>query len=1342
MVQNYIRLITCCSLFFLAAVVCGQDQISFGELTITDGLSQNCGISIAQDSTGYLWIATQDGLNKYDGNEFTVYPFIFDDITRPGYSHLGKVYVDRDNNIWSIPSSRIPHRLDVASGHFVPVPVTQHASVIYQDRQGAYWVGTYSDGLLHVPPDGDFANVRQVIDVRETIYALAESDSELLAATDNGILAIDSQNRSARDTLRETLVDGPVQASFSTIAIDREGRQWFGTYGRGLYFRNEGETFLSDTAELPLSLPLPADLNILSLFVDSQNRLWIGTYGKGLYLIELDSYRTRHFMADKYDPKALHYNDILSIYEDYTGTIWFGTDGAGLSFYDEYLEKFNSITNYQVPRNIHVDVVRAITTDADGSVWVGTSGHGLMQYFPGANSWAKYSTEDPPGTRLTSDRIMSLYADVSSGDLWIGTQGGGLNILGPDGSVQTYGGSRPDTGYPVTIWSIFKDSQARVWLGTRENGLVQFEKETGPVRIFDSSPGRQGPRVSDNIRVIEEDLGGNLWLGTDSEGLIRLHPDTGEIKVFREGSGPNTLSNDMIKSLYFSREDGVLWIGTYGGGLNALDTRQEKFYHYSTEDGLANNVIYAILPDAQNNLWLSSNRGITRFSPGKSPGEKPTITNYTNYEGLATEFNTGAYHIDRRGNLYFGGLEGLYWFKPSEIQENTRLPKTAITGMQVANEPYPMAPDTRFRHFQNTLTFTFSSLQYALPEKNQYQYRLVNYDQEWIQAGNNNFARYSFLPPGDYEFQVKSSNYDGVWNPKPARFAFSIAPPWYLTPLAKAIYLILFLSGVFAIYWYLKWRLRMKLNLQLQEEEALRLQRLNEFKSKLYTDISHEFRTPLTLISGPVDAKLGAGGLSDADHANFSMIKRNTNRLMALVDQMLHLAKLEKGKLKLKVTPGDLEGFLGVLASSFRYRCEQKDISYQVHIGPMPGAWFDEDIVEKIVTNLLSNAVKYCSTGGEVRFRAEGQGGTVCLRVENSVEDFAEGDLGKLFNRFYQQDEYSEGIGVGLSLVKQLVALYQGEVDVRLEEASDLIAFQVTLPMARDLFPDAQIVDANTKEEHPAPDAISSTIDLASDKGGADEAKSDLPLILVVEDHREVRQFLASVWKGKYQVLEAENGAEGVEKALEIVPDLIISDVRMPVRDGIELCNTLKTDQRTSHIPIILLTAGSGEEHELKGLQSGADDFVTKPFKLRLLERRVQNLIDTRRALRSRYSQELVLKAKDIAITPTDEVFLEKVQQVMDDQLSDAGFNAGKFASAVGMSRMQLHRKLTAITGLSTTEFIRSQRLKQAIRILKNSDATVNEVAYTVGFNTPSYFIKCFKETYGKTPVEYSRAAD
>jgi len=1333
---NFTRILSS-TLFFVICIneACSQSQITFRQLSIKAGLSQNSAVSISQDSTGYLWIATQDGLNRYDGKKFVYFPYSFVDITKPDYSNLGKVYTDRRGELWIIPLDRIPRKLHPETQTFEPIPGIDDASVVYQDKNFNLWFGTYSSGLFCLKNDSEYVNLEILpSNLNGTIFNIVEDSSgDLLLASEHSIIRFNSHTGEHNKLSPESLVNGLIEANFSDIVFDKTGRQWIATYGDGLYFKEENENNFNRISKFSFSDPLPNDLNILDLYLDSKDRLWIATYGRGLYMINFPRQKIDHFIAEKQNPRALHYNDILCIYEDYTGTIWLGTDGAGLSFYDEYLEKFNSFINFQTPENINIDVVRAITVDQEKRVWIGTSGKGLTQFDPLSNSWQTFTTNANSTNNIASDRIMSLLVDEEN-DLWIGTQGEGLNIYDSNDKFIHYTEDTSILLSAETIWAIFEDSRNRVWLGTREKGLIQFDKKKGEVKYLKDQLLHKNNLSGNNIRVITEGKKGQLWLGTETDGIVLFDTEQESFISFKEKNETNSLSNNNIKSLYYS-PDNILWIGTNGGGLNALDLNSEKFYHFTVEDGLANNVIYAIMPDSNGNLWLSSNKGITRFTKGSNLGASPEIVNYTNYDGLATEFNTGAYFKDVDGHLYFGGLDGFYWFKPDKIKVNNILPKTSITSLEVLNELYPIKKGLTLGHTQNTLTFTFSSMQYALPEKNNYQYKLVNYDEDWVHAGNNNFARYSYLPPGDYELLVKSSNYDGIWNETPARFPFKIAFPWYWNPIAKLIYFLLFLWAAYGVYSYFKWRWKMKLDLELKDEEASRLQKLNDFKSKLYTDISHEFRTPLTLISGPVDAKLSEGNLSDRDFESFSMIKRNTNRLLTLVDQLLNMAKLEKGKLSLKVKEGNLGFFIGAIASSFKLKAAQKNIDYQINIDKLQDCMYDEDAIEKILTNLLTNALKYCPDNGLCEFNASRENSTVAISVENKVENLSEIEVDRLFTRFYQKDEYAEGIGVGLSLVKELVNLYRGEVLVRMED-HDMIQFKVILPIERELFESAEILNTPKVNKELTGPATKVGLNKYSDTVSK-KTKEKLPLILIVDDHKEIRDFLKSAWDKKYHLYEAENGKSGIEKALEIIPDLIVTDVRMPILDGIELCNILKTDERTSHIPIILLTAGQGDENELKGLQSGADDFVTKPFKLKILEKRVDNLIETRNALRSRYSQEFILKAKDIAITPTDEIFLNRVQRLLDEQLSNPDFNATAFSRKVGMSRMQLHRKLMAHTGLSTTAFIRSQRLKQAIHILQTSDASINEVAYSVGFNTPSYFIKCFKETFSKTPAEY-----
>ncbi len=521
----------------------------------------------------------------------------------------------------------------------------------------------------------------------------------------------------------------------------------------------------------------------------------------------------------------------------------------------------------------------------------------------------------------------------------------------------------------------------------------------------------------------------------------------------------------------------------------------------------------------------------------------------------------------------------------------------------------------------------------------------------------------------------------------------------------------------------------------LIEKEKNEAVEMSALKAKLYADISHEFRTPLTLISGPIDSILSTNEFTETELENFAMIKRNTNRLSSLVNQLLDLAKLDAGNFKLHPLKGNLSLFLSTIVKSFEFEARKKEISFNVNISPIQNSWYDEDVIEKIATNLLSNALKYCPKNGICNFEVKKQDETIFINISNTTNNLNQDELTNLFDRYYQKDEFAEGTGIGLSLVNELVKLCDGKISVNLED-DQLIHFIIQLPLLYETFNTKQDLK-KVNENLSSIEIIKTEEELIKEKEFKINRKNELPILLIVEDHVEVRQFIKQSFQHKYQIFEVENGKEGIEKAIEIIPDIILSDVRMPICNGIELCNTLKTNILTSHIPIILLTAGIGEENTLIGLKSGADEFIEKPFKFRILDAKISNLIEVRKRIRKKFQQDFLLKTSEIGYEPTEEIFLNKIQEILDNELSNPDFNAINFAKKMNISRMQLHRKLNTYTGLSTTAFIRSQRLKQAIHLLKNSKIAISEVAYLVGFNTPSYFIKCFKDSYQMTPSEF-----
>ncbi|WP_194777824.1 hybrid sensor histidine kinase/response regulator transcription factor [Pararhodonellum marinum] len=1301
-------------------IVFPQAELSFRQLSVNEGLSQNSAVSVSQDRDGYLWIATQEGLNRYDGREILFYDKKFADITQESHLQLGKVYADSQNRIWIIPDSSVPELFHPEERVFYPVEGIKAASCIFEDIQGNIWIGTFS-GQLFKWNEAIRSIEMSWTDPSKEIMDIGLYDEDHLLLTFKDGIAIWQVHTQLITFLELPQINN---IHFSCSQRDSNGNIWVGTLNAGLWILEKGN-------HIPVPIPKVFKEKenrteikmVLDIVEDSKGNIWVATYGNGLEKYNLNEKSFDNFTYSKQNPRSLHYNDVLCVYEDYTGTLWFGTDGGGLSFHDKFLEKFNFFLNQQVPENINIDVVRAIFVDENENIWIGTSGKGLTFYDSKTQTWKTYTETKDNQNHIASNRVMSLWGD-GNGKIWIGYQEEGLSILDLNtGIFNHYNGQSPVKLQANTIWKIYEDESGNRWLATRNDGLIQFDPQKGIIRHFLHDPNDPTSIPGNNIRTLEKGSNGELWIGTENQGIARLDIESGSFQSFKHEEGnKKTISSNNIKSLYFDGKS-TLWIGTNGHGVNVLDVNTVESFRISTQEGLANDVIYGILPDDSGNLWLSSNKGITKITLQAMKSPSYAITNYTNYDGLATEFNTGAYFKDHDGSLYFGSIEGFYWFNPDDILLNETPPKTVVTGLFVFDKSVEISEEIFFKHHENTLTINIASLVFSSPSKNEFLYKLENHDANWIHSGNNNQARYTNLSPGTYKFLAKSSNYDGIWSDEPVSLSFTILPPWYLSWWAKLGYATCITLALIWIYKYLKWRWQVNFMLKMKEDETKRLVEIDKFKTNLFTNISHEFRTPLTLISGPIERLI-----SQSDNPIFksqlNLIKQNSQRLLHLVDQLLEVSKIKSGKHELKIQKGNLGLLLQSIVANFFYFAAEKNMRLNTDIPLMTEVWFDADKIEKIVSNLIQNALKHGKIGSEVLLTGQIMDNQFYLTVKNqTVKKYDKEEINQLFDKFYKPYSKAEGFGIGLPLVKDLVEINQGEINLILEDQA-FFEVQVRIPVDKFAFRPEQILE----EE----------LDLLPVEDGMPaEIKEDAPLVLVIEDNDKVRSFILNELQPYYKILEASDGKEGLFIAMKKIPDLILSDVMMPEMDGIELCQKLKNDEKTSHIPIILLSAKSDEENILKGLEVGADDYMLKPFGIKQLLVRIQKLIELRKNLRIRYSAKARITPNEIAITSTDEKFLNKIQSIVDDDLGDTTFTVDQFCKKLGMSRMQLHRKLTALTGLSTSAFIRDQRLRLAIQRLEKSGESISEIAYAVGFSSPSYFIKCFKETYHMTPSEY-----
>lgn len=928
-------------------------------------------------------------------------------------------------------------------------------------------------------------------------------------------------------------------------------------------------------------------------------------------------------------------------------------------------------------------------------------------------------------TILNTRNISSIYK--SENGIWAGDIFGIVYFIDNEFKVTSFPLVENNTEL-LKIFGIVEDKNGYLWISSwRGIHLLNKKGEIIKNFILDSNS------EIDELKAIQIhiDKDDDLWVITAGNGVYKIPHITdvssGKTKLkykqyLHKTSDKSSLNSNVLYELHEDKM-GNIWLGS-DYGINKYNKEADVFEGLEIDGELFDKKTMAIETDNNGFLWISTIRsGIYVYNPSKNE-----LVNFNQNDGLISDaclFTSSAFFNNK---LYFGTDQGVQIINPNyftlpAIDKGPIITDLKIYGENEENLFNPLIKNQKVILKQNQTDFKihFSLPDYRFPEKLNYYYKLNTASNVWRKAENNT-ASFTNLKQGDYQFLVKAAYQSNTDTPI-STFRIKVTPPWYNTWWAY-LGLATFFSSLFYLYYFLR------LKQQITNTKLKGIKELAKAKSIFFANISHEFRTPLTLISGPIERQLSKPEISKADKEEFNLILRNSKRLLNLVDQLLDLSKVESKKLKLNISKGNLSYFLTELVSAFKHKALDKNIDFSYKIKPLTSAWFDKDIIEKIVTNLLSNAIKYTPKNGRIHIDTSISENQVIIKVTNNGNIITEDNLSKLFQRFYQANKTSEGVGIGLALVKELTNIYHGSISVHTINQDD-IQFTVMLPYEKEYFDKSEIYDVEPTISN---DYNDESINLVQSKPNS---KRDLPLILIVEDDADIRHFIKSIFKNDYIIFESKNGQEGIEKAFKTIPDIIISDVMMPLKNGFELCKTLKEDEKTSHIPIILLTAKTGEENEIAGLNTGADDYIAKPFSAKKLVVRVEKLIELRKKLRHRYQQNIIQLPEDIAITPTDEKFLNRIETLFKTHLTDPSFNAENFSKAMGMSRMQLHRKLIAITGLPTTAFIRSQRLKIAMQLLKTSDATVSEVAYTSGFNTVSYFIKSFKEIYGKTPSEY-----
>ncbi|MDP4210490.1 MAG: two-component regulator propeller domain-containing protein [Bacteroidota bacterium] len=1313
--------------------------LNFDNFTIESGLSNNVIHYIFQDKKGWMWFGSSQGLNKFDGYKFTC----FNQNPANPQSLDGKlvrsILEDTQGSLWVGTEkgglNKFNREKETFTHFYEPFQnftlKGKSVNIIRQDRKGMLWLGT-NKGLVQFDPDGKIIAVFSHQDKNNN--SLINNDVKVIQfdpfgnlwiGTKSGLDIFNPATRTFRHVIYSSTMPGD---EIQTIFRNDDGQMWVGTFKQGIFIINpltlKSKQFIIDpTSE--------RGYTVRSIIKDKQGKYWIGTRG-GLYIYSGETGKYSFFSHDDREAESLCHNSIMDIFQDAKGDIWIATR-SGISYAvseKQVFRKYKALPHDN--RYLNNNELYAFWMDGQGKLYIGTEEGGINVLNCAAGTFSYIMHDKNNSGSLSKNCVKALLGD-NAGNLWAGTYMGGINVINLKTGHITQYQNQPGNDKSLShnmVWALYLDPQNNMWVGT-EIGLDRFDTQTNSfVHYNNIVKGQQ-------VIWIKSDSQNDLWVSTN-DNLMIYNQTTHQTRRY------NIRSRMMLEDKH-----GRFWLTTLDKGLAQFDKNKGIVKFYDQSKGIANNQSYGLIEDNAGYFWISTINGLSRFNP-----EKETFKNFDRQDGLQNnQFQYGACYKTPEGELIFGGITGFNIFNPAEIKDNGYEPPIVLTALRIFNKEITLGSqpgnvlqksineshEIELRYSQNVFTLEFVALNYANASKNKYQYRLKGFEKEWNAPTLQHSVTYTNLDPGEYVFMVRGANNDGVWNKKPLEVKIKILPPFWKTWWFK-ILLITFI--LFLIYYSFRfWENRRHLQYELvyERERAKKLHELDMMKVRFFTNVSHEIRTPLTLIASPLEKMLNSNMTIKEMKAYLVVMSRNTHQLLKLVNQLLDFRKIESGSMKLEPKQGDLVVFIRDIVKAFAQLATEKNI--QLNFNSVENelfTFFDSDKLEKIVNNLLSNSLKFTPQDGAINVNlslvmddSDGQSNKPEKFVEIVVKDtgvgIPESNLNKIFNLFFQSSNAAEqtGSGIGLALTKELVNLHKGRIFVESKPGKGT-RFTVRIPF-----------NLPFEEQSVIPEPISA---VSGTLQPADEEASPLSekILLVVDDNADIRFFIRSNFEPEFKVLEASDGKEGLALAFRHVPDIIISDVLMPNMDGTEFCKKIKKDERTSHIPVILLTALSSKAHQMDGSKAGADDYITKPFDITLLMNKVDNLLSIREMLRKKYSGETVLKPRNITITSPDERFLQKIIDVVESHLEDPDLDIDKISDAVGVSRTQLYRKLSALTEMTVREFVRSIRLKRAAQLLEQNKMNISEVAFTVGFKDLSHFRKCFRQEFGMSASQYA----
>lgn len=1341
---------------------------SVKRLGIEQGLSNNYVVSITQDKQGFLWFATEEGLNKFDGTRFITY--YKNDLSHNNQgitgNELNRVYADSKRPIIWIATQRdglnaynYDEQTFTAYQHNPKNPhslITNDVTDISPSTQNddGLWVSTYYRGIEYLNiNNGQFTHYNKStvpsLPSNQTWTVLDGGDNNLyIGHVGSGFSIFSLKDKSVKNFQNETGNPASLPGNdVFCIIKDANGNIWLGT-NNGLALYNAANenfiTFRNNKNDKYATLCS----RILSIRQLKDNRLWIASELNGIAILNLKQgmFLSPEELSIEYiqegdDSRSLSNASARCIFQDSFDNIWIGTWGGGINFISSKPPLFTTLSYSPIPNNensLNNKVASSLCMDRQGRVWIGTDGGGI-NVFEGEKRIAIYRKESGD---IPSNFILASLQD-SKGNLWFGSYQGGISYYDSRNkrfrSISLMGQSNLD------VRTIYEDAQHNIWVGY-SGGIVVLNPLT--MKIIQHYNTDNSELHSDFIRSIAQDEKGRFWIGTFGDGLGIYTPDLQKIKTFtqRDGFCSNTI-NQIIQD-----KQKRMWIGTGEGLVCFLSTNELNYKTYQRKDGLINTNICAITEDKKGNIWFSNNKGISCYVTNKD-----CFYNYGHSDDVpAGSFSSGCVTQSKNGHIYFGSINGVCCFNPDITMNEQPAPAAVVTEMKILGRLSNLenndmiinlskGANVELSHAQNSFGVRFNVQNYSLVNQVEYVYMLKGLENSWYTVNESNNVTFRNIPPGKYEFFIKARVHNQEWPEEATSLTIRINPPLWLTWWAKLIYILASISIIYLILHAYKKKLDLESLYTLEKKNHEQEQELNQERLRFYTNITHELRTPLTLILGPLEDMQKEASLPAKQAQKLSVIYQSALRLLNLINQILEFRKTETQNKKLCVSKGNIAPLIYEIGLKYKELNQNTKIDFRIQIEKEEMfLFFDKEIITIVLDNLISNAIKYTEQGCVTLSLHQTMRNEVAyteIKVSDTGYGISAEALPHIFDRYYQESgkHQASGTGIGLALVKNLVTLHEGEIRAESIQ-NEGSTFYISL-LTDNIYPNALHADST----EPVQEEMNQNTELEySQEATLDTSK---PILLIVEDNEEIQKYIVESFTDSFEVITANNGEEGKQQALSRIPDIVVSDIMMPVMDGITLCKQLKDDVRTSHIPIILLTAKDSLQDKEEGYEVGADSYLTKPFSASLLRSRINNLLDSRKKLVAQFQaqstpgSQIDLSEKRIviaeALSKLDNEFIEKITLLIEENLSSEKIDINYLSDKMCMSGSTLYRKMKALTGLSTNEYIRKVKMENAERLLLEGKFNISEIAYKVGMNSTGYFRQCFKEEFGLSPSDY-----